>query len=218
MTDHYFQYNEEELSALCKKDKRLAQAIEQIGPIQRACNPDLFEALINSIVGQQISTKAHSTIWQRMKENISAITPQSIQGMDSESLQAFGLSFRKVEYMKNLAEKVLQEEFSIHALHDMDDASVCAALSQLKGIGVWTAEMMMIFSMQRRNILSYGDLAILRGLRMLYRHRSISRELFAKYHRRYSPHASIASLYLWAIAGGAIEGLSDPAPAKKKKK
>ncbi len=218
MTDHHFQYSEEELSQLIKKDKRLAQAIEQIGPIKRACYPDLFEALINSIVGQQISTKAHLTIWQRIKDALGVVTPQSIQTIDNDSLQAFGLSFRKVDYMKNLAEKVLNEEFSISALESMDDASVCAALSQLKGIGVWTAEMMMIFSMQRRNILSYGDLAILRGLRMLYRHRNISKELFAKYHRRYSPHASIASLYLWAIAGGAIEGLTDPAPAKKKKK
>ena len=77
--------------------------------------------------------------------------------------------------------------------------------------------MLMLFSMQRPDILSFGDLAILRGMRMLYRHRKITRELFEKYRRRYSPYGSVASLYLWAIAGGAIEGMKDYASQKKKK-
>ena len=89
-------------------------------------------------------------------------------------------------------------------------------LSALDGIGIWTAEMLMLFSMQRPDILSFGDLAILRGMRMLYHHRKITRELFEKYRRRYSPYGSVASLYLWAIAGGAIEGMEDYAPKKKK--
>ena len=79
--------------------------------------------------------------------------------------------------------------------------------------------MLMIFCMGRKNIMSYNDLAIHRGLRMLYRHRKISRNLFEKYKRRYSPYATVASLYLWAIAGGACEGMKDHAPvafAKKK--
>ena len=80
----------------------------------------------------------------------------------------------------------------------------------------WTAEMVMIFCMQRPDIVSYGDLAIHRGMRMLYRHRSIDRKKFTKYARRYSPHGTVASLYLWAIAGGAIPDLRDCAPPKKK--
>ena len=74
----------------------------------------------------------------------------------------------------------------------------------------------MLFSMQRPDILSYGDLAIHRGLRMLYHHRKITRELFEKYRRRYSPYGSVASLYLWAIAGGAVEGMKDYAPERKR--
>jgi DNA-3-methyladenine glycosylase II len=76
---------------------------------------------------------------------------------------------------------------------------------------VWTAEMLMTFSMQRPNIMSWGDMAIHRGLRMLYRHCKIDKKLFQKYKRRYSPYATVASLYLWAIAGGAC-GLKDYAP------
>lgn len=99
----------------------------------------------------------------------------------------------------------------------MSDDEVCARLSSLKGLGVWSAEMLMLFSMQRPDILSFGDLAIQRGLRMIYHHRKIERKLFEKYRRRFSPYNSVASLDIWAVAGGAIEGMKDYAPKKKQK-
>ena len=89
-------------------------------------------------------------------------------------------------------------------------------LVKLKGIGVWTAEMILLFCLERPDVFSYGDLAILRGLRMIYHHRKIDRRLFEKYRRRYSPYGSTASLYLWAVAGGAIEGMRDYASKSKK--
>jgi DNA-3-methyladenine glycosylase II len=88
-------------------------------------------------------------------------------------------------------------------------------LTGLKGSGRWTAEMIMIFCLQRPDILSYDDLAIHRGLRMLYHHRDISKKLFEKYRRRYSPCCAVASLYLWSIAAGTPEGMKDYAPGKK---
>ena len=88
-------------------------------------------------------------------------------------------------------------------------------LSALKGIGVLTAEMILLFCMQRPDVFSYDDLAIQRGLRMVYHHRKIDRKLFEKYRRRFSPYCSVASLYLWAAAGGAVPGLKDYAPKKK---
>ena len=98
----------------------------------------------------------------------------------------------------------------------MTDEQVIRELSSLKGIGVWTAEMIMTFCMQRPDVVSYGDLAIIRGMRMLYRHREIDKEKFIRYRKRYSPYGTVASLYLWAIAGGAIPELTDPAPKRKK--
>ena len=106
----------------------------------------------------------------------------------------------------------------IESLQTKTDAEVCKALSRLDGVGKWTAEMLMLFSMRRQNILSYGDLAILRGMRMLYHHRRITRPLFEKYRRRYSPYGSVAGLYLWAVAGGAIQGMKDYAPKAAGKK
>jgi len=87
----------------------------------------------------------------------------------------------------------------------MSDEEAIESLCSLKGIGRWTAEMILIFSMQRPDVVSFGDLAILRGMRMLYHHREIDRKRFERYKKRYSPYGTVASLYLWAIAGGACD-------------
>ncbi|NOQ24938.1 MAG: DNA-3-methyladenine glycosylase 2 family protein [Bacteroidales bacterium] len=217
MGNEYFIYSQIEIDYLKSKDKKLAEVIDKVGMIQRAVIPDLFGALINSIIGQQISTKAHQTIWERFQNFLVTVTPKSILEHSDNDLQSLGLSFRKVEYIKNIAAKVEAKELDLIKLQTLTDEEVCVELSSLKGIGIWTAEMIMLFSMQRKNIVSYGDLAIIRGMRMLYHHREITPEKFNKYKRRYSPCGSVASLYLWAIAGGVIPEMKDYAPQKKKK-
>ena len=114
----------------------------------------------------------------------------------------------------DFAQKVQSGEFDIEALNTMTDQEAIAALSSLKGIGVWTAEMILLFCLQRPDIFSFGDLAIQRGLRMVYRHKTVPRERFERYRKRFSPYCSIASLYFWAVAGGAIAELNDPAVKK----
>ena len=207
----YFAYGSRETDYLARKDKRLASVIERVGPIQREVRPDLFDALMHAIVGQQIATKAQQTVWGRLVQALGQVTPGTVDSMEAEALQRLGLSFRKVGYMKGAARKVLQGELDVEALRHMDDASVSAALCRLDGVGVWTAEMLMLFSLQRPDVLSFGDLAIHRGLRMIYRHKTISRERFELYRRRFSPYGSVASLYLWAVAGGAVADYFDPA-------
>lgn len=211
----YFIYGQKEIDFLSRKDKRLAATMERIGPIQREVRPDLFDALMHAIVGQQIATKAQQTVWARLVLALGEVTPETIDGAETATLQGVGLSFRKVGYMKAAARKVLQGELDVEALRIMDDASLCTTLCALDGVGVWTAEMLMLFSLQRPDVLSFGDLAILRGLRMLHRHREVSRDRFETYRRRYSPYGSAASLYLWAIAGGALPDLSDPAASRR---
>lgn len=218
--EHFFEYGQKETDWLKSRDKKLSAVIEQVGPIYRRTIPDLFAALVHSIVGQQISTKAQETIWNRLQSVFGKITPEKMAKTEDARLQSIGISFRKVNYIKRAAEKIENGEFDIDALRDMDDAEVARQLSSLDGIGLWSAEMLMLFSMQRPNILSFDDLAIQRGLRMVYRHRKIDRRMFERYRRRYTPYGSVASLYLWAVAGGAIEGLTDPAtkPTNKRRK
>ncbi len=218
MSHKYFEYGEKEIAFLKAKDKKLAAAIDKIGIPKRLIIPDVFAALVHSIIGQQIATKAHKTIWNRLKSNIDDINPIAINAIPDEELQSIGISFKKVSYIKNIAQKVIDKELDIDKLQTLSDDEICDELVQLKGIGKWTAEMIMIFSMQRMNILSYGDLAILKGMRMLYHHRKITPEKFNKYRKRYSPYASVASFYFWAIASGQIPEMKDYAPQKNKAK
>ncbi len=210
--EEYFNYGDKEIEYLKRRDKRLGEVIDRIGPIRRRVVPDLFAALVHSIVGQQISTKAQESIWRKIVGKFGDITPENILAVTPDELQSVGISYRKVEYIRSAAEKIRSGEFDITALTTMSDAEVCERLASLRGIGVWSAEMLMLFSMQRPDILSFGDLAIHRGLRMIYHHRKIDRRLFEKYRRRFTPYGSVASLYLWAVAGGAIEGMKDYAP------
>jgi len=213
----YFEYGEKEIQWLRSRDPVLGEAMDKIGHIDRQVTSDLFMALVNVIVGQQISAKAQATIWGRMQEKLGEITPESIGSISTEELQTCGISMRKASYIKEAANSVLDGNLDLDALRTFSDDEVCKRLSQIKGIGVWTAEMLMTFSMQRPNVMSFGDLAILRGLRMLHKHRIITPKLFEKYKRRYSPYATVASLYLWAIAGGACSELTDPATKVQKK-
>ena len=94
----YFQYGEKELSYLKQRDKRLSEIIDKVGWVKRRVIPNLFAALVHSIVGQQISTKAHETIWQRIQSSLGEITPQRVTSLTDEELQRFGISFKKVTY------------------------------------------------------------------------------------------------------------------------
>ena len=173
---------------------------------------DLFSSVVHHIIGQQISTKAQATIWQRMQDALGEVNAETILSAGVSELQALGMTFRKAEYITDFAEKVHTGAFDLDAVEHMNDADAICELSSLKGIGVWTAEMILLFCLQRPDVFSYDDLAIQRGLRMVYHHRNIDRKLFEKYRRRFSPCCSVASLYLWAVSGGAIPEMKDYKP------
>ena len=213
-----FQYGEKEIAYLKQKDKRLAEVIDRIGMVEREVDSDLFSSVVHHIVGQQISTKAQATIWQRMREALGAVNADTVLAAGPDRLQSFGISHRKAGCITDFAVKVQNGAFDLEGIWEKPDDEVIAELSSLKGVGVWTAEMILLFCMQRPDVFSYGDLAVLRGMRMVYHHRKIDRRLFEKYRRRFSPYCSVASLYLWAVAGGAIPEMKDYAPKKNRRK
>lgn len=208
----YIEYTDKETGYLKSRDKVLGEAIDRIGHVNREADPDLYFSVVRAIIGQQISTAAQTTIVGRLQDTHGEITPAVLHAIPAETLQKIGISFRKADYIKSFTEKVITGECDLLGLYEKSDGEVIRELSALQGIGVWTAEMLLLFCMRRPDIVSYGDLAILRGMRMLYHHRKIDPKLFRKYQRRYSPYGSVASLYLWAIAGGAIPEMRDYAP------
>ncbi len=214
----YFKYGQKEIEYLKSKDKRLAEVIDKIGMIERQVDSDLFSSVIHHIVGQQISTKAQQTIWQRITDALGTVNADTVLNAGADKLQSLGMSFKKAEYITDFASKVKNGNFDIEKVWHMSDEEAIKELSSLKGIGVWTAEMILLFCMQRPNILSFDDLAIQRGMRMVYHHRKIDRKLFEKYRRRLSPYCSVASLYFWAVSGGAIPEMKDYAPKNATKR
>lgn len=195
-----FKYGETEINYLKKKDKKLSEAIDRIGKIERRVIPDLFAALINSIIGQQISSKAADTVWNRLINLVGEIKTETIIQTDINDIQKCGMTVRKASYIKYIAESVSSGELNINELNNLLDKEVIKKLSSLNGVGVWTAEMLMIFSMERPDIVSWGDLAIRRGMCNLYHHNELTRAQFERYKKRYSPYGSVASLYLWALS------------------
>lgn len=216
-TSPLFPYGERELRYLAAKDKRLGAAISRIGFIERRCQPDLFEALVQQILGQQISSKAYERLCARLHQDLGTLTAEKLLALGRERLQAYGTSWRKVDYILNLARQVQEGSLDLEALRGLSDQAVLETLCGLGGIGPWTAEMLLLFSLQRKDIFSTGDLGIQRGLRLLYRHKELPPQRLERYRRRFSPYGSVASLYLWAISAGALPELTDPAPPKKAK-
>ncbi|WP_312520005.1 DNA-3-methyladenine glycosylase 2 family protein [Anaerospora sp.] len=195
-----FHYGQMELDYLRKKDKKLGEAIDRIGFIEREVIPDLFTALVNSIVAQQISIKAVDTIWGRMEERFGEITAPNIAKQAVEDVQQCGMTMKKAVWIKSIAESVCTGDLDLNELAQLPDEEVCRRLCLLDGIGLWTAEMLMTFSLQRKDVVSWGDLAIRRGMMRLYHHKKLDKAKFERYKKRYSPYGTIASLYLWRIS------------------
>ena len=212
----YFPYTDAETEYLKSRDPKLAEVIDALGHIDREMDDDLFPAVIHHIVAQQISAPALKTVWSRLQGAAGSLTPESIHTMTIDDLQSCGMTFRKAEYIKDFADQVYNGSFDLTEIQEMSDEEAIRKLSSLRGIGVWTAEMILLFSLGRKNIFAYDDLAVQRGLRMVYHHRRIDRKLFERYRRRFSPYCSIASLYLWKVAAGGIPELKDHAPKKKR--
>jgi len=197
---HLFRYGKTEIDHLKSRDKKLGRAIDRIGMIERQVMPDLFKALVHSVVAQQISSRAAATVWGRLCGNLPDITPCKIASADVSDIQQCGLSMRKARYIKGIGEAASQGDLDLLELREMPDDGVIEKLSSLPGIGVWTAEMLLIFSLCRPDVVSWGDLAIRRGMMNLYGLKELSKKQFDRFRKRYSPCGSVASLYLWALS------------------
>ena len=196
----YYKYGKKEIDYLKERDPKLGIEIDKIGMIKREVNSDIFAALISSIISQQISTKAAHTVTNRLIELVGEITPENIVKMEIENIQKCGMSMRKADYIKGAAEAAISKTIDFRNLNELADEEVIKELAKLKGVGEWTAEMLLIHSLERPDILSYKDLGIRRGIIRLYCLEGLSKDEFEVYRNRCTPHCTVASLYLWKIS------------------
>jgi len=196
----FFVYGSTEIEYLSGRDARLGQAMEKIGMIRREINPDPFAMLVNSIVGQQITGKAAETVWNRLVSLCGEITPENIAKLEMAEIQSCGMSMRKAGYIKGIADAAQSLSVDFNALTHMTDKEIINTLTKLNGVGVWTVEMLLFFSLGRPDIVSFNDFGIRKGMMKLYGLESLSKKVFSEYRQRYSPYGTVASFYLWAIS------------------
>jgi 3-methyladenine DNA glycosylase/8-oxoguanine DNA glycosylase len=187
---------------LKRVDPVLARVIEVVGPCRLESRREgtHFQALVRSIVFQQLSGKAASTILSRFNALYpnNTPTPEVVLATSDADLRAVGLSRQKIGYMRDLASKVASEALPLDAVESMDDDDLIAHLVQVKGIGRWTAQMFLMFRLDRRDVLPELDLGIQNAIKRAYRKRKRpTPKDVRKIGARWSPHSSVASWYLW---------------------
>lgn len=190
--------------------RRLLERVPEFAPAVRGMElphlnvgGDLFYALCQSIVSQQLAVRAAEAIFARFKELLGKVAPRKLLAADTEALRSCGLSARKVEYLRGAAEAAVSGKIDFTRLAEAPDAEVVAALTTLKGVGVWTTEMLLIFALGRRDVLSTGDLGIRRGLEIVLGREGFSEAELQELRRRVSPYGTLAALYLWRIKDAA---------------
>ncbi len=184
---------------LKKADPVLANIIERVGPYRVDFREATFESLARSIVYQQLSGKAAATIFGRLVHAVGGkVTPANVLKLSPEELRSFGFSKQKASYVMDLAERVHRAEVVFEDLHILPDDEVIATLTQVKGVGVWTVHMFLMFAMQRPNVLPVGDLGIQKAVQKAYKMRKAAKpadveRVASKWH----PYCSVAAWYLW---------------------
>jgi DNA-3-methyladenine glycosylase II len=159
---------------------------------------DAFATLARSIAGQQISVKAADSVWRRVVETLPALSPQAVLAATPESLRAAGLSQQKVNYLKHIAGHFDAQQAQVALWHELEDEALIRELVALKGVGRWTAEMMLIFHYQRPDIFPVADLGLLKALALHYNNGEKMRPLDAlALAEQWRPWRSVATWYLW---------------------
>lgn len=201
MSGQIFFYGDREMGYLCNADSRLAALINKTGKIEREINPDIFDALVSSIISQQISGKAAAAVKRRVIDVVGGrITPENIKELPFDSLKNCGLSAQKVHYIKTAAQEVVDGTIDLAQVKNLPDEDIITMLTALPGVGRWTAEMLLIFSLGRSDVISYNDFGIRKGLQLLHGTEKIGKREFLKLTAPYHPYATVASFYLWYAA------------------
>ena len=192
------------METLVEVDLDVANAVEQVGFPAPRLRPAGFETMFATIVSQQISTDAARAIRERVVALMDDVSPESLLKMDPEALQSAGMSYRKIEYARGLAEAIVDGRLDLKGMRKQTDDEIIADITALNGFGLWSAEIYLIFSLRRRDVFPAGDLALRSSLGIL---KGLDGKLTPKQARElvehWSPWRSVGSLFLWHYYRGA---------------
>lgn len=186
---------------LRESDSRMAQLIERFGYIERNTHRPLFEALVESIVSQQVASASAERTMRKIAGAVGgSVVPATIASLGREGLRKCGVAARKAEWIVSAAERFESGGFGQEELQKLSNEEVVDRLTSLGGVGRWTAEMLLMFSLGREDVLPTGDLGLRKALTVLYGERRLTAKRWAHYRRLFGPYCTIASFYLWAYA------------------
>ena len=189
----------EKLVYLSAQDPQLGKLIHILGELKIQKRGDYFVSLIRSIIGQQLSVTASRKIYERLVTLMDGeTTPEKILSLPDEAIRSIGVSYRKIDYMKDFSQKVLNNEIKLHEFDRLSNEKIVDVLTTVKGIGVWTAQMFLIFTLEREDVLAVQDVGLHRGAKWLYGGEN-GKEILLKKAKNWSPYETIASLYLWEV-------------------
>jgi DNA-3-methyladenine glycosylase II len=192
---------------LMQADPVLAAIIQKIGPCSMEARKPTFETLARSITFQQLSGKAAGTIFARLRKAVGRrFTATAFLRLSEEQLRACGLSRQKIASLTDLAEHVASKRIRFKKLHELEDQQIIEMLSQVRGVGVWTVQMFLMFALQRPNVLPTGDLGIRNAIWKAYALEAAPKPVeIAKFAEKWHPHCTVACWYLWRSLDGAAE-------------
>jgi len=182
-----------------KKDPKLAKIIYQVGKYEISLVKNPYKSLIDAIITQQLSGAAADSISKKFQKLYQRYPkPINVLNTSNSKLRSAGLSKMKVTYIKDLSEKIQSKELRISSLKDRSDEEVIAHLTQVKGIGRWTAEMFLIFSLGRLDVLPVGDLGLRKGIQRLYSMPELpEKDKIEEIAERWRPYRTVATWYIW---------------------
>jgi len=188
-----------------KRDPVMAAIIDRVGPYQIRYNEPIFHTLAQSITYQQLSGKAAATIFGRLKDaaKTDPLTPESILKLRPTRMRALGLSGQKMEYIRTLARMTRDGEVNFESLHQLEDAAVIEHLTKVKGVGVWTVQMFLMFALKRHDVLPTGDLGVRVAMKKAYGLEELPKPAeMEKLAAAWRPYCTVASWYLWRSLEG----------------
>lgn len=198
MTTINYDLSDKRVQYLIESDLKLGKLIKHIGNVEPTIEKDGFKCLVKYIVGQQISDKARDTIWKRICMNINDITPENILEINDKEFINIGLSARKIDCIQNLSTNILEKRISFMNLHEFSNEEIISKLSDLKGIGKWTVQMYLIFSLCREDIFPESDGTIKRVIKWMYNLNEVSNlNKFNISFNSWKKYSTLASLYFW---------------------
>ena len=188
------------INHLKKADPVMAAIIAKAGPYRAARTDPVFQTLVRSIVYQQLHGKAALTIFNRLAEavKVTPMTPEAVLKLRPQKMRAVGLSKQKTLYIRELARLTRDGEIQFERLPEMEDAAIIETLTRVKGVGVWTVQMFLMFALQRPNVLPVGDLAVRAAMKKAYGLAELPKpQEMEKIAEAWHPYRSVASWYLW---------------------